>query len=284
MSLMLGLVLGIGAMMVWWSFWPRPHGSARPSGPGRVQLLLLQAGMEKVTQGGFVWASTVCGVVVALLVFLFTAGPVIALLFGAFGAAVPWAAVKWRAGQRSRALRGQWPDVVDHLRSAIRAGLSLPEALGQLGTKGPEQLRPAFTDFALDYRATARFDESVERLRQRLADPVADKVIAALRITREVGGSDLGEMLATLGSFLRDSARTRGELEARQSWTVNAARLAVAAPWVILLLLASQPQAVRAYSSVTGALVLLAGLGISVLCYRIMLRIGSLPQEERIIK
>jgi hypothetical protein len=57
----------------------------------------------------------------------------------------------------------------------------------------------------------------------------------ASRLTRQVGGSDLGRLLGTLAEFLRESARTRSELEARQSWTVNAARLAVAAPRMVLM-------------------------------------------------
>lgn len=284
MSLLLGLMLGLGAFLVWWSFWAEPVGKpSKAPTVGRVETLLLRAGLDKVGPGGFMSATAMSGVLVFLLVLVVTGGPVIAILFGAFGCAVPLGVVKWRASKRSAAMREQWPDVVDHLRSAIRAGLSLPEALVQLGHQGPEQLRPAFVDFAADYRATGRFDDSVDRLRARLADPVADKIIAALRITREVGGSDLGEMLSTLGAFLRDSARTRGELEARQSWTVNAARLAVAAPWVILLLLSTQPPAVAAYSTFAGAMVLLAGFGISVVCYRVMLRIGTLPEEERVI-
>lgn len=281
MSLILGMALGFGLLLVWWSCWAGP-GTSRGRRPNPLEVLLLRAGLDKVTPGGLVSAMAMCAVVVFAVVILATASPIIAVLFGAFGAFVPLVVVRWRAAKRSAALREQWPDVVDHLRSAIRAGLSLPEALIQLGSQGPEQLRPAFIDFGLDYRATARFDESVARLQHRLADPVSDKIIAALVITREVGGSDLGEMLGTLGGFLRDSARTRGELEARQSWTVNAARLAVAAPWVILLLLAGQPQAVRAYSSVAGAGVLLVGLAISVICYRIMLRVGALPSEERV--
>ena len=39
---------------------------------------------------------------------------------------------------------------------------------------------------------------------------------------REVGGTDLGRLLSTLSGFLRDDARTRAELLARQSWSVNA--------------------------------------------------------------
>ncbi len=87
-------------------------------------------------------------------------------------------------------------------------------------------------------------------------------------MAREVGGSDLGRLLRTLSTFLREDARTRAELETRQGWTVNAARLALCAPWVLLLLLASKPQAVEAYRSTAGTVVLLAGAGVSFVAYR----------------
>lgn len=76
--------------------------------------------------------------------------------------------------------------------------------------------------------------------------------------------------------------REQPELEARQSWTVNAARLAVCAPWLVLLLLGTQPAAVAAYRSAAGGAVLLAGMVASVVCYRVMLRIGALPREKRV--
>lgn len=283
MSLLLGLALGFGLLLIYQSFTPATARRRRKA-PSRIDTLLLRAGLDKVTRAGFIYASVTSAIIVGLIVLVLTGAYMIALTFAGFGLCVPWAIVHRQAAKRSAALREQWPDVVDHLRSAIRAGLSLPEALTQLGVQGPETLRPAFTDFGLDYRATARFEESLNKLAERLADPVSDKIVAALRITREVGGTDLGEMLGTLSSFLRDSARTRGELEARQSWTVSAARLAVAAPWVILLLLAGQPAAVAAYSTFTGVLVLLSGLGLSFICYRAMMRIGRLPEEERVFR
>ena len=181
-------------------------------------------------------------------------------------------------------MRELWPDVVDHLRSAIRAGLSLPEALIQLGVKGPEELRGEFAGFGADYRASGHFEAALQRLKDRLADPVADRIIEALRLTRDVGGSDLGRLLGTLSEFLRDHARTRSELGARQSWTVNAARLAVAAPWFVLMLMSTRPEAVTAYNSPLGWAVLGGGLLVSVVCYRLMLRIGALPREERVLR
>ena len=103
-------------------------------------------------------------------------------------------------------------------------------------------------------------------------------------MAREVGGSDLGRLLRTLSAFLREDARTRAELETRQGWTVNAARLAVAAPWIVLGLLSLRPEAVDAYNSTAGLVVLAVGGGLCLVAYRVMVRIGRLPEEERVLR
>jgi tight adherence protein B len=283
MALLLGLTLGAGLFLVWWSFWPRDEKPDLRRPDNRLRQLLAQAGVEQVGPAGVVAAMIGCGLVVLLVVFIVTRAVPIALCFGLFGALVPRVVLTWQAKKRRTLLRDVWPDAVDHLRSAIRAGLTLPEALIQLGDKGPEELQPAFRDFARDYRSGQRFTDALDHLKFRMADPVADRLIAALRLTREVGGADIGNLLSTLSEFLREDARTRSELESRQSWTVNAARLAVAAPWIVLLLLGTQPEAVKVYQTLAGLLVLVGGLVISVVCYQLMLRIGSLPEEKRVL-
>lgn len=285
MSAALGVTLGMGLLLIWWSFWERPE--RRRTGRTRrapLEDLLARAGVERVSPRGLLASCAAVGLLVMLVGVVLTGSPPIALCFSLFGALLPVSIVRWRAAKRTASLRELWPEVVDHLRSAIRAGLSLPEALIQLGEKGPLELRPAFRAFGADYRAGGRFDDALSRLKERLADPVADRIVEALRLTRDVGGSDLGRLLGTLSEFLRDAARTRSELEARQSWTINAARLAVAAPWFVLLLLATRPEAIRAYNTAGGVVVLLGGLLISVLCYRVMLRVGALPEDHRVMR
>jgi tight adherence protein B len=142
-------------------------------------------------------------------------------------------------------------------------------------------LRPAFASFAAEYRATGSVTGALDLLEARLADPVADRVIAAFRMAREFGGSDLGVVLRTLSAMLRDDAQTRGEIAARQSWTVSAARLAVAAPWLTLLLLCTRTEAAHAYATTGGAVVLGVAATMSVLAYIVMMRIGRLPADER---
>lgn len=286
MTLLLGLTLGLGLFLVWTSFWA-PTVAARPALDGwsaRLQDRLTRAGAPGVTPAALVTVAAVGAALVFLLVAGTSRSPVVALCFAIMSARAPFALVSYRSRVRVRATRAAWPDAVDHLASGIRAGMALPQAVAQLGSRGPEDLRPAFAAFAEDFRATGRFSESLDALKDRLADPVADRIVEALRVTREVGGTDVGTMLRTLGEFLRDDARTRGELEARQSWTVNAARLAVAAPWVVLALLATRPGGVEAYNSAAGATVLAVGAAATVVAYRLMVTIGRLPEEARVLR
>lgn len=246
--------------------------------------MLAQAGIEAVTPGQLYAASAACAVVVFLAMLVVSHTPPIAFAFAVFAGVAPFTLVRVRRRQRGAELRELWPEVVDNLASGVRAGLSLPEALTQVGVRGPETLRRPFVRFGEDYRATGRFTESVDRLKAGLADPVADRIIESLRMAREVGGSDLGRLLRTLSAFLREDARTRAELETRQGWTVNAARLALAAPWVLLGLLSLRPDAVAAYNSSAGVVVLVVGGVVSVTAYRIMVRIGRLPEERRVLR
>jgi len=68
------------------------------------------------------------------------------------------------------------------------------------------------------------------------------------------------------------------------SWTGNAARLAVAAPWIVLAMLSSRPESLQAYSRPAGVLVLAIGAALSFVAYRVMVRVGRLPEEGRVLR
>jgi tight adherence protein B len=285
MGALLGLLFGTGALLVVRSLSPRPpRRRAGASRRERVGEMLAQAGIESVTPGGLVASCAGVGAVVFLAMFLVSRSPVIASAFALLAFWAPVAIVRFRVRQRRAELRDLWPEVVDNLASAVRAGLALPEALAQIGTRGPAELRAPFTRFGEDYRATGRFYDSIDRLKAALADPVGDRIVESLRMARQVGGSDLGRLLRTLSAFLREDARTRAELETRQGWTVNAARLAVTAPWVVLALLSLRPEAVEAYNTPAGLGVLAVGGALCLVAYRLMLRIGRLPDEQRVLR
>lgn len=283
MGALVGLGVGVGLLLIWSAFiLPRKPRSATPTSTA-LGRLLGRAGLADVTPASVLTLCLVLFAVAFALVQAVSRTVPVAVVFAAMAAYLPIAVLRQRAARRLRDFAEVWPEAVDNLASAVRAGLSLPDAVAALGTNGPEALRADFAQFALDYQVTGRFGECLDRLKDRLADPVGDRVIEGLRLAREVGGGDLGRLLRNLSGFLRDDARTRSELESRQAWTVNGARLAVAAPWIVLLLMSFQTTAIRQYASPGGVLVLGIGFGVCVLAYWAMMRIGRLPSEKRIL-
>lgn len=283
MGLVLGLGTGVGLLLIWTAFSSPLTPRLTSRGSSRLDDLLNRAGLSSTSPRQVVLACAVAALLAFVVLQVISRTATVSLTFSAMAAYLPIAVIAGRARSRQRELAEVWPDAVDNLASAVRAGLSLPEALAQLGERGPEPLRPAFVAFAADYSASGRFGDSLDRLKELLCDPVGDRVIEGLRIAREVGGGDLGRLLRNLSGHLRDDARTRSELESRQSWTVNGARLAVAAPWLVLLMLSFQHEVIARYASAAGTVVLLAGAGLCFVAYRLMLRIGRLPVEGRVL-
>uniref|UniRef100_UPI001356DF87 type II secretion system F family protein n=1 Tax=Agromyces humi TaxID=1766800 RepID=UPI001356DF87 len=190
-------------------------------------------------------------------------------------------AVRGRASRRRAANRAVWPDVVDHLVASVRAGMSLPESVAALAELGPASTRRAFAEFAVHYERSGNFVLSLEQLKATLADPVADRLLETLRMAREVGGSDVTAVLRGLSGYLREDAALRAEVIARQSWIRNAARLGVAAPWLLLVVLASRHETLVAYDSAAGSTLILVGVVVTIVAYRLMVALGRLPEERR---
>ena len=284
MGAFIGLLLGIGLLLVWQGATAQEKAPRTHPRVDRLREELAQAGLTGITPNQLLALQALAAGVVLVIGFVLTQSISVSLIFALFASAGPRLLVSRLRRKRQSDLRELWPEVVDNLTSGVRAGLSLPEALSSIGVRGPEQLREPFRQFGTDYRTTGKFNDSLDRLKAALADPVGDRVCESMRVAREVGGTDLGRLLTTLSSFLRDDARTRAELMARQSWSVNAARMAVCAPWLVLVLLATQRETLAAYDTPAGTFILVVGALLSLAAYRLMIRIGRLPEDKRVLR
>ena len=247
-----------------------------------LETMARESGLEWATARRLLAGSVGAGLAVLVVVAGVTGALAPAVATAAVAAWSPLAVMRGHARKRRRALREAWPDAIATLVAGVRAGVSLPEACAGLGSRGPLELRGGWRSFAATYRASGSFTSALARLRDELADPVADRVAVALRLAHEVGGSDLVRVLRTLGDFVREDLRVRKEIEARWSWTVTAARVAAAAPWVVLLLMSTRPEAAAAYNSSAGVVVIAGGMAATGIGYRLMLRAARLPEEGRL--
>ncbi len=144
MAPLLGVLGGAGLLLIWWSSWEQPPTPERRPRASRLEDLLRAAGIEKVSKLGLI--ATCCGVgaFVTLVFFAGTRSWPISGCFGLFGG---WLAAGHRAVAGPEADRPcsascgptSWTTCA---RRSV-PGLSLPEALIQLGDKGPAELRPA---------------------------------------------------------------------------------------------------------------------------------------------
>ncbi|WP_022891707.1 type II secretion system F family protein [Agromyces subbeticus] len=282
MSLALGALLGLGVLLTLAPLlWPAKRARADGAGISRVRDELTLAGLGAVPVAVIVVIVAVLAMVTGAIAQAVFNVPALTVVAATLGAALLPLLVRARAARRRAANRAVWPDVVDHLVASVRAGMSLPDSLGALADLGPASTRASFAAFDDEYRRTGNFGACLDRLKSTLADPVADRILETLRMAREVGGSDVTAVLRGLAGYLREDAALRAEVVARQSWIRNAARLGVAAPWLLLVVLASRPETIAAYDSAAGAALIIAGVAVTIVAYQAMVTLGRLPEERR---
>lgn len=266
---------------VW--LWPRRDEPApvvsRPESAMRT--LLAEAGASVLSPGALTIIVTTCALVAASAAWILTRLPVLAVLALVAGAVAPFSVLRARRARRQQERRSVWPDVCDLLVASVRAGQSLPDGVAALADLAPSPVRADFRQFRADLAASGHFDSAVLALKERLADPTADRIVETLRMARQVGGTELPSVLRSLSTAVRAEAAVRGEVTARQSWIRGAAVVGVVAPWVILGLLVARPEGAAAYSTPMGVLLIAAAAGVSFVAYRLMMRIGRLPEPRR---
>lgn len=283
MTLILGGTFGLGVLLaISPLLWPARRSTAAAGNRlGSARDALALAGLGGVPFPVVIIVCVVLAMIGGALAHAVFQIPVLTVVAAILAAALVPMLVAARAARRRAANRAVWPDVVDHLVASVRAGMSLPDSVAGLAELGPGATRDAFAEFEADYRRNGNFSLCIDRLKVALADPTADRILETLRMAREVGGSDVTAVLRGLAGYLREDAALRAEVVARQSWIRNAARLGVAAPWLLLLVLASRHETLVAYDSAAGTMLILVGVAVTFVAYRAMIALGRLPEERR---
>ncbi|WP_214468247.1 type II secretion system F family protein [Microbacterium flavescens] len=282
MTFVWGAVLAAGTLLAlspW--LWPLREERTAAASSGSLARLLEAAGLARVSPGSVIVVAVCAAAVGAAASWLIAQVPTLSLVAAVACGIAPFAWLRARRSRLVRVRRGLWPDVCDLLIASVRAGMSLPDAVASLSQSAPAELRPAFAGFARDVAASGHFDSSAQRLKVALADPVGDRILETLRMARQVGGTELTPVLRALAASVRADTALRAEVESRQSWIRGAAVLGVAAPWVILSLLAMRPEGAEAYASTEGVALILAGAAVSFVAFRVMIRLGRLPEPRR---
>jgi tight adherence protein B len=175
-----------------------------------------------------------------------------------------------------------WPEVLDSLISAASAGLSAYEAFSDLSQIGPMALRKHFKLAVDQLDAGSSIDQVAQGLKDEFKDPHSDRTLELIRLTNHLGGSFYLETLKHFASVCRQAISLDGELGAKQGWVKGTAKLGVISPLIIVLLLSARPENASVYNSPAGLLILVIGLLVCLVAYRLIHILGRMPNSPRI--
>lgn len=140
-------------------------------------------------------------------------GPVIGLMSGVVGGALPLLWLQRRHGGRQRRFVDQLPDTVSLLASTVRAGHSLLQGLEQVAKESLEPTRAAFETVVREIGLGASQDEAIDRLGERFKSDDMSLIVASINVHQQIGGS-LAHILDDISGTLRERVRIEGDIRA----------------------------------------------------------------------
>lgn len=186
------------------------------------------------------------------------------------------------ANSRRKQLVRLWPEVVDSIHSAVVSGLSLVDAVDELSLTGPTRLRPSFMRLSKRLDLGWSFESAIDELKAEFGEVHADRLCEVLRLVSRLGSAALASALRQQSENLRRDLAATGQIEAKQSWVTGTAKMAVAAPWLVVGMLSTRVENAAVYNTASGSAVLFAGFVVSFFAYRLVNFLGALPQSPRV--
>jgi len=212
-------------------------------------------------------AAICCAFISYLLLQLLSQTVVISLPLSIGAGAIPWMKSSAQERKKQKSIQDAWPEALDHINSAIKSGVSISQALANLAERGPIVLSPFFREYKFQVNTTGNLELALKNLCLSTQDPILKRLTQTILLVRQVGGAQVGSVLRTFTTFLRNDLTAKREIEMRHGWIANTARIASCAPWLLLIFLTFQPQTRTAYNTPTGAIVVLGGSLLIVIAY-----------------
>jgi tight adherence protein B len=189
------------------------HAGSRQK-PGEFLLFTLLSGMVGLTIMQFVVGglASVIGI----------------LLFGA----VPWLLLKRKQSKRRKAFEQAFPDALDLMTNALRAGYSLQAAMEFTGREAAQPLRAEFLRFYDEQRLGVDVRTALLAMQERIGTEEARLFVTSLILQRETGGN-LVELLTNISTLIRERIKFQANLETLTAEPKMSARVLAAMPFVM---------------------------------------------------
>jgi tight adherence protein B len=175
-----------------------------------LDLLLEQSGV-RLTVGSFLLISGLCAVV-PMAVFQMALGiPAISVTVGAVSAMGPVAILRFKRARRFLKFEEQFPEALDLMSRALKAGHAFTTGLGMIAEEMPEPLGPEFQLLHDQQNFGMPLPDALKEFARRIPLLDARFFVTAVLIQRESGGN-LAEILDNIASVIRDRFRVKRQI------------------------------------------------------------------------
>ena len=204
------------------------------SGLARLNAYIAQAGL-KIKPGVLALLSAISGVAIYFICYVEEWGIITAVLFGLLGLALPAMFVAIRRTQRLRKFEKNFPEAIDLLSRAIRAGHAVTAGLEMMSKETPQPVAGEFRTVFEENNFGLPLRYALHNLTERV--PLVDVrfFVTGLVVQKETGGN-LVELLENLASVIRERFKIRGEVRTKTAQGRFTAAILIALPPTFLLI------------------------------------------------
>jgi tight adherence protein B len=209
-----------------------------------IQDALLQAGM-KFRAGNFLLLCVLCGVIAGLATVLYTRNPAIAWAALIIGGFLPYSVVSYRRQKRFERFEELFPEAIDTLARAVRAGHAFTTAIEMIFNEIAEPLATEFRKLFEEQKFGMPVRDALMNLTERV--PLVDVkfFVTAVMLQRETGGN-LAEILDNLSYVIRERFKIQRQVRVHTAQgRLTMALLMAMPPTVVTILLVFSPDFVR---------------------------------------
>ncbi|WP_372653254.1 type II secretion system F family protein [Halobacteriovorax sp.] len=180
----------------------------------KLELLFIEIPEEKIT-----YALLGCSVGLGCFMFLFFGilgqwilGFILGIFFGFIGFKIPKPLINYLVERRINEYSSQMVDALTLLSNGIRAGLSVPQAIGMVVDEMPAPVSQEFNMILQQNRIGVPLEECFDNLSKRIPTEDNDMFVSSINILRETGGN-LAEVFDTIVDVIRERVRLKQKID-----------------------------------------------------------------------
>jgi tight adherence protein B len=220
---MLSSVPAVHRLMLHWSW------------PVRLQERIAQAGLQ-MKAGKLVLMSACLGLGVFVAAGFFYPGTPVGPLLGLVVALIPYGVVAYLRQKRLQEFEERFPEALDLLGRAVRAGHAFTTGLEMIAKESPEPIASEFRTTFEEQNFGLPLRDALLNMTERVPSIDVRFFVTALLIQKETGGN-LAEILDGLSRVIRDRFRIYREVRVRTAQGRLTAGILIALPVFMMIVL-----------------------------------------------